>query len=222
MSFLGGPTIWEIAVEPIDDLARLFDAERCLRNVGQALGIGDLESASTSATLSTGPHLPRRLAHGANSFVVAGVTDQDHRAAFVREADRLEMDLGHERARGIDRGQATGVGLLTHCWADAVGAVDQAAPLSGTSAISSTNTTPRRRKLARRDCCGQSRDRRKAAARTAPARSRVWIAITTPAQKPCGLASQDFMVRSLPCGDLACPRLPAREAGPNPAPRAAR
>ena len=127
------------------------------------------------------------------------------------------MDLGNERARGVDGGQATRAGLLPHLRADAVGAINQAAPFG--HFVDRRRRTQRRggENSPRRDCCGRSRDRRRAAdPKSSKRRSRVRIAITTPAQKPWGLANRTLMVRSLPCGDLARPRLPARELGPNP------
>ena len=39
---------------------------------------------------------------GSDDFVVAGVADQDNGVALARKSDRFQMDLGHQRAGGID------------------------------------------------------------------------------------------------------------------------
>ena len=52
-----------------------------------------------------------RLAHRALDLLVTGVADQDDRVAVGGELQRLAMDLGDERARGVDRLQLAPLGL---------------------------------------------------------------------------------------------------------------
>ena len=54
--------------------------------------------------------LSRRLAHGAEHLVVALVADEDDRVALAGEANRFEVDLGHQRAGGVDGPQAALLG----------------------------------------------------------------------------------------------------------------
>ena len=52
---------------------------------------------------------------------MAGVADEDDRVALGGELDRLAVDLGHERARRVDRAQAAQLGLGVDRGRDAVG-----------------------------------------------------------------------------------------------------
>ena len=69
------------------------------------------------------------LALGALDLLVAGVTDQDDVVVVLGEADRLLVDLGHQRAGRVDRGEVTGGRLLVHGRGDAVGGEDHARAL---------------------------------------------------------------------------------------------
>src|SRR5437762_1111305 len=60
----------------------------------------------------------------ADDLVVILVADQDDRVALARVANRLEVHLGHERARRVDHPQAAALGLPAHLRRDAVGAED--------------------------------------------------------------------------------------------------
>ena len=69
------------------------------------------------------------LALGPLDLLVAGVADQDDVVVVLGEADRLLVDLGHQRAGRVDRGEATGGRLLVHGRGDAVGGEDHARAL---------------------------------------------------------------------------------------------
>ena len=81
-------------------------------------------SASTSATVSTRTMLSGRLAGRALDLLVALVADEDDRVALLGELARLDVDLGHQRAGGVDRAQAAGGGVGVDARRDAVGGED--------------------------------------------------------------------------------------------------
>jgi hypothetical protein len=65
---------------------------------------------------------PGNLTHGSLDLGMAGMADQDQRPAFRHVALALIMDLGHQRAGGVEDGQAAHGGFLLHGPGDAVGA----------------------------------------------------------------------------------------------------
>src|SRR5579875_554329 len=65
----------------------------------------------------------RRLARGAEDLVVSFVTDEQDRVIFLGEADSFEMDLGDERASGIDSAEAALGGGGADGRGDAVSAI---------------------------------------------------------------------------------------------------
>src|SRR5579875_83393 len=65
----------------------------------------------------------RRLARGAEDLVVSFVTDEQDRVIFLGEADSFEMDLGDERASGIDSSEAALGGGGADGRGDAVSAI---------------------------------------------------------------------------------------------------
>ena len=141
------------------------------------LGIGHLEVFDLLG-MGDHEHPLGRLAHGAHHLVVVGVADEDDRVALARVADRFEVDLGHQRARGVDHAQAAPLGLLAHRRRDAVGAEDHgrvvraprpARPRSGRP----WRAAPRRRGGCARSPCARTRA---AGTPTGPARRCRWPA----------------------------------------------
>ena len=65
-----------------------------------------------------------RLAGRALDLLVAVVADHDDRVALLGELPRLDVDLGDERAGGVDRAQVALGGVLVDRRGDAVGAED--------------------------------------------------------------------------------------------------
>ena len=65
-----------------------------------------------------------RLAHRPFHLLVAGVADHHHRVALGGEAAGGDVDLGHQRAGGVDRPQAVGGGVVVDRRGDAVGGED--------------------------------------------------------------------------------------------------
>ena len=66
----------------------------------------------------------RGLAHRAFDLFVACVADHDDRVAVGRELAGLDVDLGDQRAGGVDRLEVPRLGVLVDRRRDAVGAED--------------------------------------------------------------------------------------------------
>ena len=79
-----------------------------------------------SATLPTSTHLAGGDAERALHFFVAGVADEDHGAAFVIVFFDFEMDLGDERAGGVDNAQLAVFGAVPFAGRDAMRAENDA------------------------------------------------------------------------------------------------
>ena len=92
----------ELRLQRDDDLARLVDRKRGLRDEGELVGVGDLERRDVVDGLDE-DHRVGRLAHRAFDLFVAGVADQDDLVAVGRELLGLDVDLGDQRAGGVDR-----------------------------------------------------------------------------------------------------------------------
>ena len=106
-----------------DDRPRLVDRERGLRDVGQLALVCDLERVDVGLGLDQ-HDVVGRLAHRALDLLVAGVADQDDRVVLGGELQRLAVDLGHQRARRVDRAQLPALGVGVHGRRDAVGGED--------------------------------------------------------------------------------------------------
>ncbi len=113
----------EALAQAVDDRARLVDRQRRLRDVGELLGIGDLERVDVGLGLHEHDVLGG-LAHRALDLLVAVVADEDDGVALGGELERLAVDLGHQRAGGVDRAQPAAVGLGVDRRRHAVGAED--------------------------------------------------------------------------------------------------
>ena len=113
----------EPLAQPADDRGRLVDRQRRLREVGDALGVLDLERVDVGLGLDEHDRAGH-LAHRALDLLVAGVADEHDRVAVGGELDRLAVDLGHERAGRVDRPQAALGGVGVDRRRDAVGGED--------------------------------------------------------------------------------------------------
>ena len=88
-----------------------------------SLGIGHLERGDLVGGFDQDDAL-RRLAGRPFDLLVAVVADHHDRVAVGGEAAGGDVDLGHQRAGGVDRAQAARGGVLVHRRGDAVGGED--------------------------------------------------------------------------------------------------
>ncbi len=113
----------EAGAQPGDDLGRLVDREGGLGDEGDALGVGDLDLVHLFDGLHEDDAVGR-LPGGAFHLLVALVPDQDHRVAVGGELAGLDVNLGDQRAGGVDRPQLPGGGVPVHRRSHPVGRED--------------------------------------------------------------------------------------------------
>ncbi len=164
-----GPTIArELVRAGGDDLRRLVDRQGRLGDVGDpARGPGPRASSTSSAVCT------RTMLAGASPVVPSTsswpcVADQHDRVAVGGELARLDVDLGHQRAGGVDRVQIAGWRAFScTVGGDAVGGEDDQLPLRHLGLLVDEDRAPLRRAARRRACCGRSPCGRRPGARTA-------------------------------------------------------
>ncbi len=105
-----------------DDLGRLVGGQGGLGEVGD-LGTGiDVQSGHVLGSLDQGH---RRLAQGAGDLLVTLMADEDDLIVLGGKASGLMMDLGHQRASGVDdREVTTTSGFVADLGGHAVGGQD--------------------------------------------------------------------------------------------------
>jgi len=69
------------------------------------------------------------FAERAFDFVVVAVADQHQRISLLGEFDRLHMDLGDQRAGGVNHAQPAGLAVLAHLRRNPMRGVDDARTL---------------------------------------------------------------------------------------------
>ena len=106
-----------------DDRRRLVDRERRLGDERDPLRVGDVERLDFVDGLDE-DDVRRRLAGGPFDLLVALVADEDDRVSVGREAAGLDVDLGHQRAGGVDRPQLALGCVVVDGRRDAVGRED--------------------------------------------------------------------------------------------------
>jgi hypothetical protein len=142
MSRMSGPTISvKTLLQRGDDALGVVDAQRGLGDVGDR-GVGPAASAPRhrrrSAPACTGPP---NLAHGALDLGMAGMADQDQRCGPCDIALALVVDLGDQRAGGVQHRQAARSWAAPPPLGDAMGA-EHGDGAFGTSSSSSTKIAP--------------------------------------------------------------------------------
>ena len=127
-SDLGRGDPGELLAQAGDDPGRLVNRERGLGDEGDVVGIVELERVDVLDRLDQDDVL-RGLAGRPLDLLMALVPDQDDRVALLGELARLDVDLGHQRAGGVDRAQAARRRVRVHARGDAVGREDDQRPL---------------------------------------------------------------------------------------------
>ena len=84
---------------------RLVHAQRRLRQVRELRVRRERSGRSTSSGDLDERDALRSFAHRADDFVVPLVADEDDVIPLAGVLDRLQVDLGHQRAGGVDRPQ---------------------------------------------------------------------------------------------------------------------
>ena len=113
----------ELGAQGGDHLGGLVDRERRLGDEGDLVGVGDLERLDFVGGFDQDDAVGR-LAGRPFDLLVALVADHHDRVAVGGEAAGGDVDLGHQRAGGVDRAQAARGGVLVDGRGDAVGGED--------------------------------------------------------------------------------------------------
>jgi hypothetical protein len=101
----------------VDAQRRLRDI--CHRRIGRKIELFDIRDGLNQH------HRARDLPHRALDFGMSGMTDQDHRAALTDIALALVMNLGHQRAGGVDHRQIAIGRFALHAFRNAMRAEDR-------------------------------------------------------------------------------------------------
>src|SRR5690606_34774396 len=107
----------EPGLEGADDIAAVVDRKRRLRDVGQAPGLTHLQARDVVYRFDEVDAVVG-LPHRALDLRVSRVADHDHFAAFAPHLRDLDVNLGYERAGGVEDLQAAPVSLVAHCAGD--------------------------------------------------------------------------------------------------------
>ncbi|CAM5319444.1 hypothetical protein SVIOM342S_01019 [Streptomyces violaceorubidus] len=110
----------ELGLERVDGLHRLVDGECGLGEPDHLRRVRGRSTLATSARSVDELDVVGGLAGGADDLLVALVADQQDVVVVVREADGFLVDLGDERAGGVDGGEAATLGFFVDDGGDAV------------------------------------------------------------------------------------------------------
>ena len=122
MSSLWGEAIeGKRCLQDRDDFGGVIDRQRRLRHEGKAGRVARGEAARVLGRLDQVHAAVWRLAHCADDFRVAGMTDQDDLLASLRVALGLNMDFRDERTGGVDIDHVAALSLCRDGFRHAVG-----------------------------------------------------------------------------------------------------
>ena len=114
-----------LELEGVNDVARLVERERGLGEVGDAVGIGQLQRLDLGDIRNHVGYIGR-LAQRALDFVVVAVADEHQRIPLLGEFDGLKVHLGYKRAGGVDHLEVAAFAALADGRRNAVRRVDHA------------------------------------------------------------------------------------------------
>ncbi len=96
--------VGEALAQRFDHVRGLVQAQRGLRQIGDAIRIGHVQVVHVFGRIHHLRH-QRSFAQRADDFVVIAMSDQDERIAFAGKLHRLDVDLGHQRTGRVDHAQ---------------------------------------------------------------------------------------------------------------------
>src|SRR5665213_3141147 len=109
----------KLRLKGMNDVARLIETEGRLREVSHAIRVRNFEGGDFFRRRN---HMRdvRSLAQGSLDFVMIAMPDQYQREALPGKIDGFDVNLGHQRASGIDYLEMTRLAALPHCRRNAV------------------------------------------------------------------------------------------------------
>ena len=99
--------------QPRHNFLRVIKRQRSLRQKRQPLGIGNFEHVNFFHAANH-QRLLRRLARGADNFLVIFMPNQNQRPALARKFQRLQMNFGHQRTGSINHAKLPLLSLIAH------------------------------------------------------------------------------------------------------------
>ncbi len=114
----------ETLAEASDDFLCIVKGQSGLGEVGEAFGVRNLEVIHFLDGANDDGAV-RGFAGGAYDFLVVAMADEDEGAAFASKAESLEMNLGDQRAGGINDAECALLSLFADAGRNAVGAEDE-------------------------------------------------------------------------------------------------
>jgi hypothetical protein len=102
------------------DLDRVVDRQGRLRREGKVVRIGHVERCGLRHVLDQQHGAGGKLAHGADHLGMAGMADQHDGAPGLVVPLGFAMDLGDQRAGGVDKDEVAACGLCRHRFRHAV------------------------------------------------------------------------------------------------------
>ena len=103
-----------------DDRPRIIHRQRRLGDIGDGRVVGQRQGGHIGSGGGE-MHRPGDLAQGALDFWMAGMADQHDGAAFAGKSRAVEVDLGDQRAGGVEHRQAARLGRHFDAAGNAVG-----------------------------------------------------------------------------------------------------
>jgi len=122
--FAGQRDLREALLQCLHDLPSVVDRKRGLGDATELSGIAHLQVLNIFDALDQ-LHLVAPVPEGSLDFDVARVTDQHDFEVVLEHATGFDVNLGDERAGGVDYFEVALLGLGANRRRDAVGAVDQ-------------------------------------------------------------------------------------------------
>jgi hypothetical protein len=112
-----------LGLEGVDDVAGLVERERGLREVSDTIGVRHLKGFDVGDVRDDLGDIGR-FAEGAFDLVVVAVADEDQRVALLGKLDGLNVDLGDQRAGGVNDLEVALFAGLADRGRDAMGGVN--------------------------------------------------------------------------------------------------
>src|SRR5690606_13242944 len=116
--------VGEARLEGVDDPVGIIDGEGGLAEVGGGLAFGAFDPGNFLGRLDEADAL-RSFAHRADDLIVALMDDEHDEVALAGETPGFRMDLGDERAGGVDDSEVADGGLVADGGGDTVGGEDE-------------------------------------------------------------------------------------------------
>src|SRR5579862_4211031 len=115
----------ELFLEGLDNIASFVERKRCLCQIGNTIWIRNFKRLNFPGARYYRRDV-RRLAQSALNFIVIAMANKHQRIALLRELDCFDVNLGDERAGGVNHFEIALFRLVAHCRRNPMCTVDDA------------------------------------------------------------------------------------------------